>query len=95
MTKDLKQVRGAELRNILIVDNTVTCFINYLNHGIPILPYTKKNPEDSELLKLADYLVWLYKFKPDMVLKNAEYFKLHMGLRAGNNVQAFEEIFKL
>ena len=92
--KDLRIIKGSELRDMLIVDNSPSCFLNFINNGIPILPYKSVFEDDVELQKLTDYLTWLYDHRPTMVLKNSEYFKLHIGLRYIDKAKAFPEMFR-
>lgn len=93
--KDLKILRGVDLKNILIVDNSVACFLSYLHNGVPILPYKATLEDDCELQKLGDYLVWLHQFWPTIAIKNSEYFKLHVGLRLKQLEDSFPEMFKV
>ena len=82
-----------DLKNVLIVDNSASNFINHLPHGIPILPFDGSDPNDNELPKLAIYLKWLAKSKSSMLAKNSEYFRLHLGCRNCDLHQAFHSMF--
>lgn len=55
LVKDLRIISGSDTSNIFLVDNLVQSFSAQIDNGIPIVPFTlEKN--DSELLKLADFL---------------------------------------
>ena len=67
--------KKVELDKILIVDNSVGCFVNQLECGIPIKPYYGKERNDQELLKLLDYLKCLLHYH-NIRKENGKYFKL-------------------
>ena len=52
--KDLRLLAGRELKDIVLVDNTVVSFINQLDNGIPIPTWTN-DPSDCELLHLISF----------------------------------------
>jgi Dullard-like phosphatase family protein len=52
--KDLRLLAGRELKDIILVDNTVISFINQLDNGIPIPTWTN-DPSDCELLHLISF----------------------------------------
>ena len=53
--KDLRVLGGRNLKDILIVDNSLQSFAFQLNNGVPIADFTiDKN--DRELLTLARYI---------------------------------------
>jgi hypothetical protein len=53
--KDLRIIKNIELKDMIIIDNSVLSFAHQLENGIPILPYYD-NKEDNELKFLMDYL---------------------------------------
>ena len=50
-----------DLKNIVIIDNSVLSFAYHLNNGIPIVPYYDSE-EDSELSILGYYLLSIYQY---------------------------------
>ena len=50
-----------DLKNIVIIDNSVLSFAYHLNNGIPIVPYYDSE-EDSELSILGYYLLSIYNY---------------------------------
>jgi hypothetical protein len=53
--KDLRIIKNIELKDMIIIDNSVLSFAFQLENGIPILPYYD-NKDDNELKFLTDYL---------------------------------------
>lgn len=49
LIKDLKIFKERDLKDIVIVDNSATCFMNNLDNGVPIIPFFD-NQEDTQLL---------------------------------------------
>lgn len=49
--KDLRILEGRELKDIVIVDNSVISFAHQIDNGIPILPF-KEDKKDWEFLQL-------------------------------------------
>ena len=82
--KDMNIFEGFDIKNILIVDNSVMAFAYNLDNGIPILPYYDAE-KDLELLFVAYYFESLYKCD-DLRIINKEYMKLDYYLN-----QAIEE----
>ena len=82
--KDMNIFEGFDLKNILIVDNSVMAFAYNLDNGIPILPYYDAE-KDLELLFVAYYFESLYKCD-DLRIINKKYMKLDYYLN-----QAIEE----
>lgn len=54
--KDLSIFKDVDLKDVIIIDNSVLSFAYHLDNGIPILPYYKEK-NDSELGCLAYYLL--------------------------------------
>ncbi len=82
--KDMNIFEGFDLKDILIVDNSVMSFAYDLDNGIPILPYYDAE-KDFELLFVAYYFESLFKCD-DLRSKNKQYMKLDYYLN-----QAIEE----
>ena len=72
--KDLSVFKNIDLKNIIIVDNSVVSFAYQLNNGMPILPYYDYN-KDNELVCLAYYLIAIFDYND---LREAN--KLHVKL---------------
>lgn len=53
--KDLRIIRDRDLKNILIVDNSIISFAYHLNNGIPIKAYMRQE-KDEELLYMVTFL---------------------------------------
>jgi CTD small phosphatase-like protein 2 len=49
LIKDLRIFKERDLKDILIVDNSATCFMNNLDNGVPIIPFYD-NKADTQLL---------------------------------------------
>ena len=72
--KDLNIFEGYDLKDILIVDNSVLAFAFHLDNGIPILPYyDAKN--DFELLFCAYYFESIFEYD-DLREVNKKFMKL-------------------
>lgn len=54
--KDLRIIRNVDLKNMIMIDNSVLSFSFHLENGIPILPFYS-NKSDNELLFLRDHLI--------------------------------------
>jgi len=39
LIKDLRVIKNRELKNMIIVDNCISMFVNQMKNGIPILPF--------------------------------------------------------
>ena len=72
--KDLSVFKNIDLKNIIIIDNSVVSFTYQLNNGMPILPYYDCN-KDNELVCLAYYLIAIFDYND---LREAN--KLHVKL---------------
>jgi hypothetical protein len=53
--KDLRIIKNIDLKDMIIIDNSVLSFSFQLENGIPILPYYD-NKDDNELKFLINYL---------------------------------------
>ena len=50
--KDLRVIRNRDLKDVILVDNSVYSFGFQLSNGVPIIPYFN-DPSDKELVYLA------------------------------------------
>ena len=71
--KDLTILRNRNLKDIVIVDNSVYCFANQLSNGILISSFFN-DQEDSMLLNLINYLNLLFDSE-DVREENKKYFQ--------------------
>lgn len=71
--KDLRIFKNVDIKDMLIVDNSLLSFACHLDSGIPILPFYD-NKSDIELVYLANYLESIAN-KPDLRLENIKYIK--------------------
>ena len=78
--KDLRILRNVEIKNMVIIDNSIMSFAFQLENGIPILPYYD-NPEDSELNFLINYINYITKFD-DIRIPNMDKIKMDYFLNA-------------
>jgi len=72
--KDLSVFKNIDLKNIIIIDNSVVSFTYQLDNGMPILPYYNSD-RDNELICLAYYLLAIFEYK-DLREANKLYVKL-------------------
>ena len=56
--KDLRIFQDRTLDEIVIVDNSISCFFNQLDNGVPIIPFVDRK-DDTELRELEQFLIWL------------------------------------
>ena len=74
--KDLNLFQNINLKDIIIIDNSVMSFYCQLNNGVPILPYYN-SLRDNELVCLSYYLYSIYDFR-DLREANKINFKLEL-----------------
>ena len=74
--KDLTLFQNINLKDIIVIDNSVMSFYFQLNNGVPILPYYN-SIRDNELVCLSYYLFSIYDFR-DLREANKMYFKLEL-----------------
>lgn len=72
--KDLSIFKNIDLKNIIIIDNSVISFTYNLDNGLPILPYYDSD-HDYELIFLTGYLNFIFEFE-DLREANKLYVKL-------------------
>ena len=62
------------LKDVVLIDNSVLSFAYHLNNGIPIVPYIEQK-EDSQLLMLAYYLLSIANFD-DLTEENKKHINI-------------------
>ena len=72
--KDLEIFEGIDLKDMIIIDNSILSYALQLNNGIPIMPY-KDSKKDFELMFLAGYLNSICEFE-DLREANKKFIKL-------------------
>ena len=72
--KDLEIFEGIDLKDMVIIDNSILSYALQLNNGIPIMPY-KDSKKDFELMFLAGYLNSICEFE-DLREANKKFIKL-------------------
>ncbi len=77
--KDLRIFKNVDMKNMIIIDNSVMSFAFQLDNGIPILPYYD-NKSDCELQFLVNYLKHLAKAS-DMQKENKNMIQLDQFLK--------------
>jgi CTD small phosphatase-like protein 2 len=73
--KDLRIIRNRDLKDMVIVDNSVYSFAYQIDNGIPIIPFYHEQT-DEEMLHLIFYLDCLNTCE-DVRAQNREAFELH------------------
>lgn len=77
--KDLRIFKNVNMKNMIIIDNSVLSFAFQLDNGIPILPYYD-NKDDTELKFLSDYLNMIVKDE-DLREENIKHIKMEYFLK--------------
>jgi CTD small phosphatase-like protein 2 len=72
--KDLRIIQDRNLKDIILVDNSIVSFAFNLDNGVPISAFIRQ-PCDEELLYLVSYLEEIYSF-PDVREHISKTFKL-------------------
>ena len=75
--KDLRIFKNRDLKNIILIDNSIFSFSNQLNNGILITSFYN-DKEDDFLLSLKDYLEYLIEDCDDVRTINKEQFKFEI-----------------
>jgi NLI interacting factor-like phosphatase len=80
-------INGLDLKQALVVDNQPKNFVNYLECGIPIIPFLAgpHQDADSELVNLKEYLELLLANRKFMTKINLEYFGLKKAMLVNRN----------
>ena len=81
--KDLRIFRNVDLKDIIIIDNSVLSFIFHMDNGIPILPFYD-NKKDIELTFLVEYLKQLSRYE-NLGEQNRKFIPLDFFKRKANN----------
>ncbi len=88
--KDLSLFKNINLKDIIIIDNSVVSFTYNLNNGMPILPYYD-SIQDNELICLAYYLNGIFEYE-DLREANKKFVKLeYYKKKAIENLKIEEE----
>ena len=78
------------LKDVVLIDNSVLSFAYHLNNGIPIVPYIQQR-EDSQLIMLAYYLLSIANYD-DLTKENKKHINIeHFILRVKNLENEEEE----
>ena len=77
------------LKDVVLIDNSVLSFAYHLNNGIPIVPYIEQK-EDSQLLMLAYYLVSIANFD-DLTEENKKHINIEHFILQVKNLENEEE----
>ena len=80
------------LKDVVIIDNSVLSFAYHLNNGIPIVPYIEQK-EDSQLLMLAYYLVSIANYD-DLTEENKKHINIEHFISEVKNLENGEEEFE-
>lgn len=73
--KDLRIVDDRDLKDMILVDNSIISMAFNIDNGIPVAPFYRWTKNDEELLFLHSYLDELYHIE-DIRDQNREKFKL-------------------
>lgn len=88
--KDLRVILNRDLKDMVLVDNSVYSFAYQVDNGIPIISYYD-NPDDEELLHLMFYIKSIVDCD-DVRRKNRNAFELYkLGLQEDQEECAIEE----
>ena len=80
------------LKDVVIIDNSVLSFAYHLNNGIPIVPFIEQK-EDSQLLMLAYYLVSIANYD-DLTEENKKHINIEHFISEVKNLENGEEEFE-
>jgi len=75
--KDLRIFNNRNLKNVILIDNSIFSFANQFNNGILITSFYNDNC-DSFLLSLIDYLEYFIEKCDDVRLINKKQFKFEI-----------------
>lgn len=89
--KDLRVLNRPHCSTVM-VDNSTSSFGFQLNNGVPIIPFTG-DPQDSELLLLAEYLDSL-EHVADVRTVNRAHFRFQEYIGCDTLEQAVKKVFK-
>ena len=77
------------LKDVVLIDNSVLSFAYHLNNGIPIVPYIEQK-EDSQLIMLAYYLLSIANFD-DLTEENKKHINIEHFILQVKNLDNEEE----
>ena len=77
------------LKDVVLIDNSVLSFAYHLNNGIPIVPYIDQK-EDSQLLMLAYYLLSIANFD-DLTEENKKHINIEHFISEVKNIENEED----
>jgi Dullard-like phosphatase family protein len=77
------------LKDVVLIDNSVLSFAYHLNNGIPIVPYIEQK-EDSQLIMLAYYLVSIANFD-DLTAENKKHINIEHFILQVKNLENEED----
>ena len=80
--KDLNIFEGVDLKDMVIIDNSILSYAYHLNNGIPIMPYYSGD-KDFELMFLVGYLEQIY-LMDDLREANKKFIGLDTILKSKN-----------
>ncbi len=89
--KDLNIFKNFDLKDIVLIDNSVLSFAYHLNNGIPIVPYYKGD-KDSELIMLSKYLLSISNCN-DLRQCNKEYINMESFLEQAKLEKIEDNLF--
>ncbi len=74
--KDLRIIANRDLKDVVLIDNSVYSFAYQLSNGVPIVSFYREPPADEEMLHLIYYLSCLAQVE-DVRIQNMQAFELH------------------
>ena len=77
------------LKDVVLIDNSVLSFAYHLNNGIPIVPYIDQK-EDSQLMMLAYYLLSIANFD-DLTEENKKHINIEHFISEVKNIENEED----
>ena len=88
--KDLDTLKdNYNLKDVVLIDNSVLSFAYHLNNGIPIVPFVEQK-DDTQLLMLAYYLVSIANFD-DLTKENKKHINIENFIQEVKNLEDIEE----
>ena len=78
-----------DLKDVVLIDNSVLSFAYHLNNGIPIVPFIEQK-DDTQLLMLAYYLVSISSFD-DLTVENKKHINIEHFVEMAKKLAEEEE----
>ena len=78
------------LKDVVLIDNSVLSFAYHLNNGIPIVPFVEQK-DDTQLLMLAYYLLSIASFD-DLTIENKKHINIEHFLLMAKKLAEEEEL---